>query len=119
MVNDEDGHRLGELVWNPACTQLDAHCDRHGCHMDRTLLPGRKKGQGRPIGALVLWLLQGHRHNNKHSHNDAKKTVGSVYTLAERRRARALLRSHAGSEAVFALERAPHPGENSEPDVFT
>ena len=128
-IHDDAGVKLGELSWNAACTNLNAHCrdvvhcaGRGKCHMDKTLNVGRKRGQGRPVGLLVLWLRRGAA--TLKDHRDLKCDLGSAIHFAERKRARDWLKTQPGSEVVFALELlamsvAKDAGEDSEPEVIT
>jgi hypothetical protein len=123
-VVDDGGLTLGQLVWDPAGKQLDAHCGTAAhnaghsrCHTDRALTTGRRKGQGRPIGFLVAWL-RCCGCPSKSDHQQLKTDLGKLNKIHERRSARAWLHGRPGAAQVFGLERAVEAGENSEPDVI-
>eukprot|EP00971_Amphidinium_carterae_P349117 6490853-Amphidinium_carterae.1 len=110
----------GELRYKWQDESLYAHCSRHkNCRKVRTTKAGtRRPGQGRPLGYLVAWLvasdLQIGLSAGEHEHY--------VPTLADRKEARALLRSMNGSDWLLNLERpanAEADGSDGEPVVFT
>ena len=87
----------------------------HGaCIKTRTCNPGRRRGQGRPLGYLAAWLRES-------THADlATKADHMAFTpsVAQRRAARASL---VGADDVLrytAFERPREAGEGSEPDEF-
>ena len=54
---------LGSLRFDTHLRIMSAHCkcDRHGtCRMNRTVRPGRRPEQGRPLGYLLAWMLAPH-----------------------------------------------------------
>ena len=108
---------IGCLNFNARTNTLTAHCgnEEHGdCRKQRTLKPGNKPGQGRPIGYLVSWLLQGSDFHAAWDH-----VHGSV--VASRRQridARALFMEQPGSEACAKHERPKTADEPDEPNEF-
>ena len=88
---------------------------RHGrrCTRTRTSIPGRRPGQGRPLGYLVAWLADGREHDNREGHQTAKR-----FEYAMRALCRDVFSHAAGSELLLAEEREPEPGEGEEPEHF-
>ena len=110
-------HGDGSLVFYHGTNALQAHCKwpSHGdCRKQRTIVPGRRAGQGRPLGYLTAWLLDAHKHETQNEHNHR-----SVVTLEERQNARALLAGLPGSDDLFEKERPRADGEPDEPIRFS
>ena len=107
----------GVLIYYPSLTSCVAFC-RHPahdkCRKQRTLLPGRKKGQGRPLGFLASWLTQAGDYRDSADHVHC-----FVGTLARRQAGRNYLLACPGSDRLFRLERPRHEGEDEEPAEFT
>ena len=104
----------GFLRFNNKEQSLCAHCTWHGaqkCRRTRTVLPGKKKGQGRPLGHLGAWLLAGPEMS---AEQHAKHRPDHETRVA----ARARLHGDENMKPVFALERPAEGEEESEPDVF-
>ena len=90
---------------------------------DRLLTPSRRmseryKGQGRPLGFLVAWLMDPTRHASKKEHQDAKKRLSHTDEFACRLRARKHLEAIAQESpqvaALFRLERPPTDEERAQ-----
>jgi hypothetical protein len=82
------------------------------CRKTRTSIAGKRQGSGKPLGFLTAWLLAQGFQTCSYDH-----VHFTFPTLAERQAARALLRTVAGSAAVFAEEQ-PSTDPDLEPDVF-
>jgi hypothetical protein len=119
VLDSSTGTVLGRVLLNthPQAMSLDGHCQRCGCRVNRRFL-GRKgvrpgsHPQGRPLGALVAWLRrpcegdqQGHR---------ALWTAEEL-SLERRQEARQWAEGRVDFAALLERERAPGPGEPSEP----
>ena len=78
----------GFIVWGPD-HKMNAHCSNldHGrCHWDKLTSYGKTQSrelQGRPVGALALWLYCG-ECGNKADHQDLKRWVCSRATQPDR-----------------------------------
>jgi hypothetical protein len=125
---------LGKLMYYPSANDFYAVCtdDLHvkkpehaDYHDVENLKPkfcrkvakasfGRKRGQGRPLGFLMSWLQQHHRHGDSTSH-----IHGTYVTYAMRIEGRNFLKTLAGCEQLFDREalKADVDGE-SEPEQF-
>ena len=70
MKIDIPGH--GELVYYLELDAFQARCNvpGHGdCRRQRTAKAGNRPGQGRCIGLLISWLMQGDQYPNQRDHN--------------------------------------------------
>jgi len=83
------------------------------CCLTRTSNPGRRKGQGRPLGLLSAWL------QDPDSHAGTSIVGWARPSFDERVTARAELEAVPGSEALFEQERPPKDGEGDEPPHVT
>ena len=115
----ELGHGLiGTLHYTHIGDRLEFYaicpCKRqHGkCVMTRTLRPGSRPFQGRPLGFLSAWLLHCNRFAEKDSHMKFKPT------LVQRVEGRSLVKSLTRGLRFLALERPLRDGEREEPDNF-
>ncbi len=114
----------GWIVFNDPRTQLNAHCDNkdHGrCHFDKNALASARRarrGQGRPLGALALWLSCGDCAS-KAEHAELKKWVCSRATREGRIHYRDSLRFLPGAEELLNGEEFPQDlGSDSEPECI-
>ena len=77
-----------------------------------------RPGQGRPVGLLIAWLVQSADSGTKYEHQLVKKDLArTAHGLDLRQQARAWLHSMPQYSGVFARERDPIAGEDSEPEV--
>ena len=83
----------------------------------RTCNPGRRAGQGRPLGFLRAWLARASSHAcfDQLSHKDTGEA--SVFSTEERRAARHSMDGLEGAEVLKRMERPPSEGEDSEPEA--
>jgi hypothetical protein len=111
---------FGEIRYNMAQENMSAVCKdvRHGkdCRRVRTCHgPSRvnvkNSGQGRPIGILVAWLMEGHRHADCAAHKAAMAEITHEMRVA----ARLVFSDLPGSAEMASLERSLNPGEANEP----
>ena len=107
---------LGELRFNQNFQFLRAHCPLHGrgCLRQRTVLGSsmkNRKGQGRPIGLLVDWLLKANDFSDAAEH----KRMG-VGSFQDRKDAREVCMDFEGSEEFAQKERDVSEGEEEEPE---
>ena len=102
---------VGEVRYNPADKFFRAHCPKHGktCARRRAAFAGRQ-GQGRPLGALILWLKDARYFANRAEHMAAP--VGSYESRLAARREFADVD---GMERFRAREREPGNDEGEEP----
>ena len=110
----------GYLTFSKKGRQLDAHCAFHGpaCKCDRTMRPGPRKGQGRPLGRQLLWLASGSccvevADDDMAAHQFMKKDVGERCNQEMRLRLR---RKFEKSAARVAVKRAILEAERSASD---
>ncbi len=109
---------VGEIRHNARLSFLRAHCPQHGleCRRQRQTTAGRRRGQGRPLGALICWLQEAGNHPTQAEHV-ASVTAG----FAQRQAARQFLKTVPGSERFFTYERdatASDLGDGEEPEVI-
>ena len=113
-----EGRRVGFLSYNARSNVLTARCalDHGDCRKQRTCKGAdRVSSQGRPIGFLTAWLLDGSSFPDSKSHVH-QSAAGQA--LANRTRGRELFMSHPGSQLFARHERAQRPGEPVEPVDF-
>ncbi|CAE7234861.1 unnamed protein product [Symbiodinium sp. KB8] len=109
----------GRLVYYAESQDLKVFCTNAGhlnCEKKRTVKPGGRKGQGRPIGFLLAWLACAD------SFEDARKHVHNCKpTLAQRKEARENFKTVSGWQALAdkERERRVEEGEPEEPPLFT
>ncbi|CAE7868087.1 unnamed protein product, partial [Symbiodinium necroappetens] len=125
------GH-YGELHYYPpsnSCTAI-CRCKRHGndCKKSRTFneLKNRssgsrdreslRSGQGRPVGLLVQWLMCQDSHPDRQTHCDTALPL--LFSLDERKTARAFFSSMPKADEILRRERAQKPGESEEPEFI-
>ena len=109
------GH--GALIYYTSSNVIQAHCRRDGhsdCWRERTCAAGRRKGQGRPLGFLTAWLLQGAARISGQEHVHRSRA-----THAERVAGREHLATLEGSGQLFDKERERVDGEPEEPVNFS
>ena len=106
----------GLLVFYEHLDSIQAQCKHSGhgdCRKQRTVLAGRRAGQGRCLGYLTEWLLSGSQHPTQYDHCHSHKTD---------RKAREAARNHLltleGSAELLAKERKQDDGEPDEPIRF-
>ena len=122
-VFDDEGVKIGQIVWNAAGQSLDAHCshDDHQsehlrCHVNRTVKPSR--GKGRPLAFLISWLRCGRAHGSRDGHFQARLGRGEAaeeVSFETRSSIRALIINDSDWDEARALERAPLANEGPEP----
>ena len=112
---------------------LNAHCGHHQqmgakCHCDRLRGGysaggaggegggGKRAGQGRPLGLLMLWLTKASDFAD-HSGRECKRLLGSAAFHPERAAARQALKQLPNTAQFFAAERPQREGEEEEPLV--
>ena len=110
---------------------INGHCHFHHqqgikCHCDRLRAGysaggageggGKRPGQGRPLGLLMLWLTKAQVSPN-HSSRECKLELGSAAYHAERFAARQALKNLPGTTPLFTAERPLREGEPEEPLV--
>ena len=116
----------GHIVWNePASgctTQISAHCgnpDHQRCHFDLSAEESAflsRSGQGRPLGALALWLALCD-HGDRADHQAIKSWVCSRAALQDRIYWRDVLRWSADGFLIFSeKERLRRDDTESEPE---
>lgn len=113
----------GEIWWMPDLREFHAicRCNSHDPHKGkpcmrvRTVDPGPKRGQGRPLGFLTAWLQAQHEYHTRWEHVHLCNPV-----LSSRKDGRRTLASFEGAEVLFSKERARDLAneEPEEPDVF-
>ena len=111
--------RYGELHYYHVSEQMVAFCGlRSGKHFDNcrkqiTTNPARR-GSGRPIGALVCWLMEQDKYETKASHVHCS----SAFPWEERRAARTYFEKLLGAQRFLNYEK-PKAGfsEDDEPRV--
>ena len=107
---------VGEIHMYPNSNNMVAFCRRHtsDCRKSKTLKPSSTNpSQGRPIGYLTAWLLDGRNHDSSVSHK-------SLFTPShqERLEGRRVFQSAPGSDAFARFERPQADGEPIEPRIF-
>lgn len=114
------GAGLAYIKHKPQVDDVFLVCPYHkGCSKTRTLhapsssAPAGRRGQGRPLGYLAAWLLQGAGFTSKGDH------FASVPSFAERVAARTLLKEEPNWPEFAQLERSRGDGEGSEPENFS
>ena len=108
----------GELSFYRGRQVMIAQCRRLGhtseCKRERTVRPGRRPGQGRPVGFLLAWLASGEHEVDKAGHLSHKH-----FEHAERADCRRdFLDGGAEAQELASHERAPVEGEGQEPLDF-
>ena len=91
-----------------------AHAIGSACKKTRTVKPGNKPSQGRPLGHLMAWLAghEMHAFPSKADHFEYKPSFD------ERVNSRNFLDTLPGAASVLALERPRRDGESAEPDLL-
>ena len=114
----------GEIHFEERLQKLNAHCSKHKCDKckaDRLTSahehPSRR-GQGRPIGFLIAWLLEGEDCDTKADHGrECKQELSGINGWEARIFAREWAKTLPGMQAIFALERPKGDDEDSEPET--
>ena len=114
----------GEIIFEERHGKLNAACAKHRCEKckaDRlsygSIKPGRS-GQGRPIGLLVAWLLEGDSCLTKKDHGkDCKAWLSSIDGFEARVFACAFAKTIPAMAKVFECERPKRDDEDSEPET--
>lgn len=105
----------GELPYYHTTQQMIAFCpcraDKHfeGCRKQITTSP-QKRGSGRPIGALVCWLMEANKFANKAGHVHCAKA-----TWQDRKNARNYFETLPGSDRFLKYEKPKAAREDAEP----
>lgn len=109
------GH--GELVYymDLECIQAKCNDPRHGdCRRQRSIKPGARPGQGRPIGLLVSWLMQQDKFETQQAHSHNCKP-----NHTERVEAREVFMQLEQASEFSVFERDKRPNEADEPEKIT
>jgi len=92
-----------------------AYCGdpNHGidCNKSRTSHSGHRRSQGRPLGFLLAWIMQGDEHAARHDHVHFSRAPSK----RSRKYARALLMTFYGADLIAELERPKRDDESDEP----
>ena len=109
----DDG--LGQIRYNASQNQLIARCGVHGdeCRRRRVTIPSelpRLRGQGRPIGLLVSWLMRAHEDTSQGHVKMKPSPLGDRVAARE-----AFYAMEGGRVFADAYEREQHEGEQEEP----
>ena len=114
----------GYIVYNDPTTNINAHCGNaaHGrCHWDKRVTESssaHRRGQGRPLGALALWLAMAHDLDTQAEHQKAKEWISSRLAREDRIRYREFWRQALGTDDLFESGReARRSDTSSEPDI--
>lgn len=115
FVKDEAGEQRGWIKIKPSANDAFCKCPYHPeCFKTKTLNTsdaGRRRLQGRPLGFLAAWALEGQHHSSKNEH--VRQCNPS---WASRKAARSRLHLEPNAQDFLALERARFDGEDSEPE---
>ncbi len=114
----------GWIVYNTT-TQINGHCGNpaHGkCHFDKRVTYSTKanrSGQGRPLGAIALWLALG-EECSREEHQALKAWVCSRAAFDDRCLYRAFLHDDVDTQFLFMdeAERPKYDDTDSEPEVI-
>ena len=97
----------GFMTYNVKSQSIIALCARHGpeCRRTRTVREPVKvfahnTGQGRPIGLLAAWLVEGEHHDTSEAHRDAVELL----SLSDRRLARASFSAEPRAQEILKEE---------------
>jgi hypothetical protein len=114
----------GWIVYNTdPGTNLNGHCGNPAhprCHFDKVTSASRvanRSGQGRPLGALALWLAASDDCPTREEHQLMKPWVLSHAARHERVCWRERLHDLPGCEELFEMERPKRDDSESEPDI--
>ncbi len=137
VTTDDDGWihvpcGTGHLVYKPGTKKINARCGcmghvsvgLHGrelkCGLHKNGWRGRsKRGNGRPLGLLVLWLDHTEHAELRSEHDDLKTELAKPQYWLERRLARDWLKQQEGVAGLFAEERDQAEDEDdSEPEFI-
>ena len=103
-VRVPEWHGGGKIVYFPTSNKFWALCSKHGCkcRKSRTGAAGRIKAQGRPLGALLAWLLDGDSYVSEEDH----KYLLSFEQIPYETRciAREMLAGTDGADGLFSKE---------------
>ena len=108
-----------------ATCKCELHRDIRVCSIQRSREKGRKRGQGRPLGYMMAWLLQAGlpadhpdavASRDEHVHGKSGKFNPGFATRGE---ARTALMRFRDAPALAALEYGGLLEDGAEPDVFT
>ena len=129
-IPDTPGHQLGWRVSDGTVGDtLTVHCACHpDCAMDRVRRRGKARGQGRPLGIMMLWATAPQRlvdlfpelsSNDDCYHNSRafKKMLGQARFHAHRADARRTLFERVPQLVALDLERARADDSGSEQDI--
>jgi hypothetical protein len=117
-IRDASGTEVARLRWEHVNHSFYVRCTKHQrCTFSKTLKSSdsaKRRGQGRPLGTLLLWALSD--CTDKAAHEAFKRHAGKPDNKPERSLVRARAKAETGSEFYFGLERLRHLGEDSEPE---
>jgi hypothetical protein len=108
---------FGELRYNIRFGQMSAVCTMHGndCRKTRSCTQAVRSsgssGQGRPLGLLVAWLIDGANHDSRADHFSSVPTL----TLANRQDARQFAMRSPEASDFASFEREKRANEADEP----
>ena len=99
----------GEIHYYPRSQQISATCRVHGddCRRFRTTKQG-PRSEGRPIGLLVAWLLQGRQYRTKVDHCSQ---FSLMIARRERIEARKMFAELPGASGVLQGEAPSRTGD--------
>ena len=112
----------GHIVFGPN-KEINGHCGNplHGkCHWDKTTKWHKAKHrdlQGRPSGALKLWLFCSDV-GSREEHQSLKHWASSAASKPDREWHRARLHELPGSDVLFDRERDKYDDTDSEPEYI-
>ncbi|CAE7671100.1 unnamed protein product [Symbiodinium sp. CCMP2592] len=114
-IRNDDGSILAWIKHKPQSNDFFVNCSLHeNCTKTKTLRSSQRHGrrlQGRPLGFLAAWAVQGHACLSKEAHSLV------VPSFLDRKNARARLRQEANASEFFVKERDRRSDEpDSEPD---
>ena len=112
---------FGDITFYSASATMVACCRQHhakkACKKSKTVKGSQsflRQGQGRPIGCLMAWLMEGKNHDDQHSHVHYGE---STLTLAQRKVGRRQFFQLPGAERFMQYERALREHEEDEPEI--
>ena len=115
---DSGGDVISLIKHKPTANDAFVTCSCHAnCTKTKTLnattsTSSRRQGQGRVLGFLAAWALDGHRFASKQEHMQTCNP-----SFESRKAARTRLHEEPNADAFFALERPKLEGEDSEPEI--
>ena len=115
----------GAITWYMSSNLCYAYCDhedhggRNACRKVRTMNPGRKMGQGKPLGFLLAWLWAGHEPECRAAGIHSRETHFShCPSLEQRAGARVYLQGLPAGIVLLQKEGGNPNGDLPEPVEF-